>query len=67
MMTQLHLIIHYRNQLTFYNIINFVGSKLDSTFVSKLEILILFILNGHRVVKRGVYFLRLTNAINGFL
>ena len=33
-----------------------VSSKYGITFASKLEILILFILNEHRVVKRGVYF-----------
>ena len=32
-------------------------------FAAKLEILILFILNGHRVVKRGVYFFRISSDI----
>jgi hypothetical protein len=31
--------------------------KIDIIFAAKLEILILFILNGHGVVKRGVRFL----------
>ncbi len=33
------------------------GSKIHIIFAAKLEILILFILNGHGVVKRGVRFL----------
>ena len=34
----------------------------DCTFASKLEILILFILDKHRVVKRGVYFFETFSA-----
>ena len=41
------------------------------TFALKLEILILFILDEHRVVKRGVHFFDVfpldLNKINGFL
>ncbi len=36
--------------------LNLVGRKKRLTFAAKLEILILFILNGHCVVKRDVYF-----------